>query len=184
MIQALVTREKGHELRSVPGLSHPASRKLRGELLLQIIIHPTRTRRSRVDGVYGDALVPDLGGEGTGKSLDRPLRRDVDELPHHRPERLAAREVDYPTPAPRLEFSGETDGEERRGPQVNRVVDVQDGGVELLVAFAGRVSRVIHEDRRWPEPLRDGLQEFFRGIGPRKVGLHALGADAHAAQFL
>src|SRR5215208_4570458 len=60
----LITGQERHDPRRVLGLPDPPRRERRCDLPLQLLGHPARVRRARVDGVHRDALVPNLRSEG------------------------------------------------------------------------------------------------------------------------
>jgi hypothetical protein len=59
-------------------------------------------------------------------------------------------------------------------------VSVEGRVVECLVAVAGGVRGVVHEDRRQAEPLGHRVQQLFRGFGEGEVQLHRLRPNARS----
>src|SRR5215212_9441125 len=179
----LIAGQERYEPRSILGLPDPPEGELRHNLPPRLLVHPARICGTRVDGIDRDPLVPDLGGERPGESLDGAFGRYVSELPWHRAKRLSRAEVDDPAPRPAGISPREPDAEERHRPHVDGVVGVERLSVEHLEAVAGGVSCGIHKDRWPPQPLFGSVEKEACRIGQREIYLHPLCLDAGGTQL-
>src|SRR5690606_7858205 len=89
----LLSGEKSDKPGGVLRLTDPSGRKAGQQIPFQVIGHPSRIRRTRIDGIDRDSPGRDLGGKGGGESFHGSLGGRIGDFPRHRTEGLAGGEI-------------------------------------------------------------------------------------------